>query len=120
MLGFTGSRRGLSGCGRFGFGLFGLFGLFGRGRLGRGEQGAEVGVQNDFEAVAALAGGAAGRDEGLGQQKERVGVGSHGRRIARDLGGQRSLLGRLDRPTTLVEDHGPGQAEGGVDNRGVV
>ena len=77
-------------------------------------------MQDDLQAVAALAGGAAGRDEGLGQKQERVGVGSHGRRVARDLSGESRLLGGLDRPALVVEDHRPGQAQGGVDNRGVV
>ena len=72
----------------------GVAAFLGFRRLDGGEQGGEVGVQDDLEAVAALAGGAAGRDEGLGQQQERVGVGTHGRRVAGDLGGKCGLLGR--------------------------
>ena len=113
---------GCSGCSARRPGLVGLGCRSGAGLvgLGRGEQGGEVGVQDDLEAVAALAGGAAGRDEGLGQQQERVGVGTHGRRVAGDLGGKCGLLGGLHRPTVVVEDHGPGQAQGGVDYGGVV
>ena len=77
-------------------------------------------MQHDFQAVATLAGGAAGRDEGLGQEQERVGVGSYGRRVTRDLSGESRLLGCLDRTAIRVEDHSPGQAQSGVDNRGVV
>ena len=77
-------------------------------------------MQDDLQAVAALAGGAACRDEGLGEEQERVGVRSHRRWVAGDLSGECRLLGGLDRPPLVVEDRSPGQAQGGVDNRGVV